>query len=83
MFIGLPLTDAGIPETATERIRVVDTLMAHASPFGYTADDIVVDGLVMTISSSPGAARETLEMLSKLELPPSPDGEVTSEPRRS
>ncbi len=63
MFIGLPLTDAGIPETAAERIRVVDTLMTHAAPFGYTADDIVVDGLVMTISSSPGAARETLDLI--------------------
>ncbi len=63
MFIGLPLTDAGIPETAAERIGVVETLMDHAAPLGYHTDDLVVDGLVMTISSSPGAARETLELI--------------------
>jgi 5-methyltetrahydrofolate--homocysteine methyltransferase len=63
MFIGLPLTDAGIPETCGERIGVLETLMRHAEPLGLTTDDLVVDGLVMTISSSPGAAMETLNLI--------------------
>lgn len=64
MFIVLPLTDAGIPETARERIAVIDSIMEAAAVYGCTVDDIVVDGLVMTISSNPEAARETLELIS-------------------
>lgn len=64
MFIVLPLTDAGIPATVRERIAVIDTIMTAAASYGCTVDDIAVDGLVMTISSNPGAARETLDLIS-------------------
>ncbi|MBN1140422.1 MAG: dihydropteroate synthase [Deltaproteobacteria bacterium] len=64
MFIVLPLTDAGIPATVRERIAVIDTILAAAASYGCTVDDIVVDGLVMTISSNPEAARDTLDLIS-------------------
>ncbi|WP_320055956.1 dihydropteroate synthase [Desulfuromonas thiophila] len=64
MFIVLPLTDAGIPETARERITVIDSIMEAAASYGCTVDDIAVDGLVMTISSNPEAAKETLDLIS-------------------
>lgn len=64
MFIVLPLTDAGIPATVRERIAVIDTVMAAAASHGCTVEDIAVDGLVMTISSDPGAARDTLDLIS-------------------
>lgn len=63
MFIALPLTDAGIPQTVQERISVIDTILTAADPFGITVDDIAVDGLVMTISSNPGAAIDTLDLI--------------------
>ena len=64
MFIVLPLTDAGIPPTVKERIAVIDTVMTAAASYGCTVDDIAVDGLVMTISSNPEAARQTLDLIS-------------------
>jgi 5-methyltetrahydrofolate--homocysteine methyltransferase len=64
MFIVLPLTDAGIPPTVKERIAVIDTVMTAAASHGCTVDDIAVDGLVMTISSNPEAARQTLDLIS-------------------
>jgi len=63
MFIALPLTDAGIPQTVQERISVIDTILTAAEPFGITYRDIVVDGLVMTISSNPRAALDTLDLI--------------------
>jgi 5-methyltetrahydrofolate--homocysteine methyltransferase len=64
MFTVLPLTDAGIPETVRERIGVVDMIVSAAALYGCTVDDIVVDGLVMTISSNHEAARNTLDLIS-------------------
>jgi 5-methyltetrahydrofolate--homocysteine methyltransferase len=63
MFIILPLTDAGIPATVKERIGVVDIVLTAASSFGYTVNDVAVDGLVMTISSDQGAALATLDLI--------------------
>ena len=63
MIIVLPLTDAGIPATVKERIGVMETIMAAAGPHGVTVADVVVDGLVMTISSNPAAAADTLDLI--------------------
>ncbi len=64
MFIALPLTDAGIPRTVKERIEVIDMIMQAADPFGVSVDDIVVDALVMTVSSDPNAAGDSLDLIS-------------------
>ena len=60
MFILLPLTDGGIPETAEKRAAVVRTILREARRHGFTRDDILVDGIVMTAASNPDAPRETL-----------------------
>jgi 5-methyltetrahydrofolate--homocysteine methyltransferase len=64
MFILLPITDRGIPETAGQRTRNIRDIFARASRLGFTRDDVVVDGLVMAASSSPGAPAETLKTVS-------------------
>jgi len=61
MFILLPLLDGEIPETAEKRKLVIRKVFAEARKYGYTKDDIVVDGLVMTVASNPAAAAETLK----------------------
>ncbi|MDD5170445.1 MAG: homocysteine S-methyltransferase family protein, partial [Syntrophales bacterium] len=61
MFILLPLVDGEIPETFEGRRAVVRNVFEAAKKYGYTKDDIVVDGLVMTVASNPAAARETLK----------------------
>jgi len=63
MFILLPIDDKGVPETAEERIKIINDIYAQAQKYGYTKDDIVVDGLVMTVSSNQKAAQETLKVI--------------------
>ena len=60
MFILLPLTDRGIPETAEGRADVVRAVAREARRHGFTRDDVLVDGIVMTAASNPNAPRETL-----------------------
>jgi len=63
MFILMPLDDRGIPKTAREREKIVETVYAWAGEYGCTKDDIIVDGLVMTVSSDQEAAKKTLELI--------------------
>jgi 5-methyltetrahydrofolate--homocysteine methyltransferase len=63
VFIALPLNDAGIPETATERFVIISQIYEKAVQYGYTKEDLVVDGLVMTVSADQKAAQETLKVI--------------------
>ncbi len=60
MFILLPLTDGEVPETAARRREVVQDVFRAAKTYGFTKEDIVVDGLVMTVASNPEAGREAI-----------------------
>jgi 5-methyltetrahydrofolate--homocysteine methyltransferase len=60
MFILLPLTDGEVPETAARRREVVQDVFREAKAYGFTKDDIVIDGLVMTVASNPGAGLEAV-----------------------
>ncbi|MFZ5987809.1 MAG: homocysteine S-methyltransferase family protein [Bacillota bacterium] len=63
MFILLPLSEEGVPETAEERYRIIEDVYSEASKYGFGKNDIVVDGLVMTVSSDQKAAVETLKVI--------------------
>jgi 5-methyltetrahydrofolate--homocysteine methyltransferase len=63
MFILLPLNGASVPRTAAERIEIIEEMLARARQSGFTCDDILVDGLVMTVSSDALAAEETLKTI--------------------
>ncbi len=63
MFILLPLNDEGVPEKAIQRQVIVQEVFNQASHYGYKKSDIVVDGLVMTVSSNQEAALETLKLI--------------------
>ena len=63
MMIALPLNDEGVPQTAQDRIACIKNIYNHAKKYGYDKQDIVVDGLVMTVSSDPQAAKETLAVI--------------------
>lgn len=62
-FVLLPVEDAGVPEDAGERIRIIQRVFEEAQKYGYTRSDILVDGLVMTIASNQAASLETLKVL--------------------
>ena len=63
MFVLLPLGVKGVPETSKERQKVANKVIKAAGKYGYTNRDIVIDGLVMTVSSNHEAARETLKLI--------------------
>jgi len=63
MFILMPLTDSEVPETAERRKPVIKTVFQAAKRFGFTKDDIIVDGLVMTVASNPQAALEAIKTI--------------------
>lgn len=63
MFVALPLDDSGIPTTAIKRIELLDKIALAAREYGYSNSEIVVDGLVMTVSAEQSAARETLDVV--------------------
>jgi 5-methyltetrahydrofolate--homocysteine methyltransferase len=61
MFILLPITQNEIPETAARRKEIIKDVFQAARRHGFTKDDIVADGLVMTVASNPQAASEALK----------------------
>ncbi len=63
MFILLPLSDKGLPESLSEKIEIIERISKLAFGLGMTKEDIVVDGLVATVGANPGAAREVLETI--------------------
>lgn len=63
MFILLPLSDAGLPKSKEEKIEIIETLLKKAYSYGLTNKDIIVDGLVTTVSANEKAALETLETI--------------------
>ncbi len=60
MFILLPLADGDLPKTAVRRRALVEAIFRKAQKFGFTKEDIVVDGLTMAVASDAAAAQETL-----------------------
>ncbi len=63
MFILLPLSDGSLPETANERIGIIENVYQEAKKNGIDKEDIIIDGLVLTVSSSQEAAKETLKLI--------------------
>jgi len=62
-FILLPLEGRKLPYTAQERIAVIERLLGQADGLGIARRLIMVDALVLTVSSKPEAARHCLETI--------------------
>ena len=63
MFILLPLSDKGLPESLEEKKEIIETIYERAVALGMRREDIVVDGLVTTVGANRNAALETLETI--------------------
>ncbi len=61
--IVLPVADGHIPDSAPERLALIDEIVRRAEAEGVRADDIIVDGLAMTVSADPNAAISALDTL--------------------
>ena len=63
MFILLPLSDRGLPESLSEKIDIINAITKRALELGMKKEDIIVDGLVTTVGANKKAALETLETI--------------------
>ena len=63
MLILLPLSDDGVPETAQERIDILEKILLETSKYNYNTYDCVVDALIMTVSTNSKAAIAALEFI--------------------
>ncbi|MCQ2470578.1 MAG: homocysteine S-methyltransferase family protein [Clostridia bacterium] len=59
--VALTLDDSGIPKKAEERLRVAEKIISRAEAMGISRDDIIVDCLTLTVSTSQSAVKETLK----------------------
>lgn len=66
VVVGLTLDENGIPDTAEGRVRIARRIYETAKRYGIPQEDIVIDGLAMTISSDSGSALVTLETLRRV-----------------
>lgn len=66
VVVGLCLDEGGIPETAGGRIEVGRKIIDTAASYGIGAEDIILDGLCMTVSSDSKGALTTLDTLRRI-----------------
>lgn len=66
VVVGLCLDEEGIPETAEGRIKVGRKMIDRAAAYGIGPEDIILDGLCMTVSSDSKGALTTLETLRRI-----------------
>ena len=59
----LPLSESKLPKTAQERVEIARKLIQEAKEFGLTDRDIMLDALVLTVSTDAQAPSEVLETL--------------------
>ncbi|NQT28075.1 MAG: homocysteine S-methyltransferase family protein [Candidatus Omnitrophica bacterium] len=63
MFILLPLKDKSLPKTFDKRRKIISDILNKAKKYRFSKDDIIVDAMVLAISSQPRAAIETLKTI--------------------
>lgn len=66
VLVALPIDEGGIPDTAEGRIRIAAGIIREAERYGIPRNDIVVDGLAMTISTDASSALVTLETVRRI-----------------
>ena len=66
VLVALVLDEDGIPSDAEGRIRIARRIYEAADRYGVPREDIVIDGLAMTISSDNNSALVTLETLRRV-----------------
>lgn len=61
--IGLTMDDDGIPKTAEERVAIAGKIIERAVKIGLSAEDVVIDPLVLTVGADHNAAMVTLKTI--------------------
>ncbi|MBI9106492.1 MAG: homocysteine S-methyltransferase family protein [Spirochaetales bacterium] len=63
LLVILPIADNELPPKAERRIELIEEIWSAAEKYGYQKKDLIVDGLVMTVSSDQAAPAETLKTI--------------------
>jgi 5-methyltetrahydrofolate--homocysteine methyltransferase len=63
MFILLPLSDEGIPDSLDKKRSIVREILERAYALGLSKEDVVVDGLTATVGANPDAALECFDTI--------------------
>ena len=66
VVVALTLDENGIPDTADERVKIAEKIIAEASKYGIDKKDIVVDALAMAVSSNKESAKTTINSVKML-----------------
>jgi 5-methyltetrahydrofolate--homocysteine methyltransferase len=62
----LAMDEKGIPESAADRLAIIEKLIQEALSAGLSRDDLIMDPVTLALSaSSPEGARETLKAISQ------------------
>ncbi|MCI2049896.1 MAG: homocysteine S-methyltransferase family protein [Lachnospiraceae bacterium] len=61
VVVGLCLDENGIPDTADGRLAIARRICETAASYGIPKEDILIDGLTMTVSADSRSPRVTLE----------------------
>lgn len=64
--IAVTIDESGIPETAEGRVAIAEKIIARASEFGISKNEIIVDPLAMAVSSDSQSANVTLKAVKML-----------------
>ncbi len=64
--IGLTMDDDGIPNDAETRVAIAEKIIERAAKLGISADQIVIDPLVLTVGADSNAGATTLQTIQLL-----------------
>ncbi len=64
--IGLTMDDDGIPNDAETRVAIAEKILERAAKLGISADDVVIDPLVLTVGADSNAGATTLQTIQLL-----------------
>jgi 5-methyltetrahydrofolate--homocysteine methyltransferase len=64
--IGLTMDDDGIPNDAETRVAIAEKILERAAKLGISADQIVIDPLVLTVGADSNAGATTLQTIQLL-----------------
>jgi 5-methyltetrahydrofolate--homocysteine methyltransferase len=64
--IGLTMDDEGIPQDAERRVAIAGKILERAAALGIPAEDIIIDGLALTVGADSKAAWVTLDTVRRV-----------------
>lgn len=63
LVVALTLDENGIPEKAEDRVKIAEKIINEAKKYGISEEDILVDTLVLTVSTNQETALENLKAI--------------------